>query len=214
MSARRCALVLLLGLAAAGAGAVERVEVQALFKNRAVLLVDGRRRVLGAGETSPEGVTLLRADSRAAHVRVGGEERRLTLGNRIGASFKSPRSQRARITADEQGMFLADGSINGQAVRFVLDTGSTLVSLSEPLARQLGLDYRNGREGESQTAAGVVRIWRIELATVTLGDIVLHRVEAAVHEGDFPATALLGNSFLGRVEMQRKGRAVELSRQF
>lgn len=58
----------------------------------------------------------------------------------------------------------------------------------------------------------MVRIWRLRLARVSVGDVVLSDVDAAVHEGSFPPVALLGNSFLSRVQMTREDGAVLLRR--
>jgi aspartyl protease family protein len=49
---------------------------------------------------------------------------------------------------------------------------------------------------------------------VRIGEVELLDVDAAVHEGEFPPVALLGNSFLSRVEMTRAAGAVLLRRQF
>ena len=196
-------------------GAAPQVEVQALFKGRAMLMIDGKRRLLSAGQTSPEGVKLIGADARGARIEINGEQRTLALGSRIGSSFQGPREQQVRVVADAQGMYATSGFINGISVRFLLDTGATLVSINEGLARRLGLDYRGrGTPGESITANGIVPIWRINLTRVSIGDIELTNVEGAVHEGDFPPVPLLGNSFLSRLEMVRSGSSVVLKRQF
>jgi len=208
-----CLLVALLP-GPAGATSETRIEVQALFKNRAMLLIDGKRRMLRAGETSPEGVTLISASARGARVEMAGQQRELKLGNRIGSSFAGPREQQVRVVADAQGMYLASGSINGVPVRFLLDTGATLISINQPLAERLGLDYRRGTASQSITASGMAPIWRLRIARVKLGDIELTEVDAAVHQGDFPPMPLLGNSFLSRVEMVRSGSSVLLRRKF
>lgn len=141
---------------------VERIEVQALFKNQAVLTVNGKRRSVRAGQTTAEGVTLISANSREAVVEIDGKRRTLTLGTRIGGAFPTPREQQALVPADINGMYLANGSINGVSMQFMLDTGATLVSINEPMAARVGLDYRGlGTPGRSMTAAGVVRIWRL-----------------------------------------------------
>ena len=46
------------------------VQVQALFTGKAVLMIDGQRRVLGVCETSPEGVKLLKSDSNGATLEI------------------------------------------------------------------------------------------------------------------------------------------------
>jgi aspartyl protease family protein len=200
---------------AAAPAAVDDIEVQALFKNHAVLMVNGKRRSVRAGQSTPEGVTLISANSREAVVEANGTRHTLALGTRIGGGFPTPREQKVLVPADARGMYLASGSINGVGVQFMLDTGATLVSINEPMAASVGLDYRRlGTPGHSMTAAGVVRIWRLRLARVRLGEIELTDVDAAVHEGAFPPVALLGNSFLSRVEMTRAAGSVLLRRQF
>jgi aspartyl protease family protein len=207
--------VLLLGTLLSVVHAVETIEVQALFKGRAVMLLDGKRRLLKVGETSAEGVTLLKSNSKGALIEVNGKRRSVALGSRIGSNFSGPRQQKLRVIADAQGMYQSNGSINGIAVRFLLDTGATLVSINEPDARRIGLDYeRLGVRASSVTASGVSPIWRMNLLRVKVGDIELHDVEAAIHAGDFPPIALLGNSFLSRLEMTRTGNAVVLQRNY
>jgi aspartyl protease family protein len=195
--------------------AVQRIEVQALFKDQAVLTIDGKRRSVRAGQTTAEGVRLISANSREAVVEIDGKQRTLALGTRISGAFPAPREQQVLVPADVNGMYLVNGAINGVGMQFMLDTGATLVSINESTAARVGLDYRGlGTPGRSITAAGVVRIWRLRLARVRIGEVELHDVDAAVHEGEFPPVALLGNSFLSRVEMTRAAGAVLLRRQF
>ena len=52
------------------------------------------------------------------------------------------------------------------------------------------------------TANGVIRGWRLKLASVRIGDVVVHEVDAGVSEGQMPYV-LLGNSFLTRFQMTR-----------
>lgn len=137
------------------------------------------------------------------------------LGRRIGGNFAKARGQKVRVIANANGMHFSSGSINGVAVQFLLDTGATLVSINEPDARRIGLDYeRLGTRGSSTTASGVTSIWRMTLSRVKLGDIELRNVKAAVHSGKFPPIVLLGNSFLSRVKMTKTGADFLLERNF
>ena len=63
--------------------AVEKIEVQGLFANKAVLLIDGNRHILAVGKTSPEGVKIISADSHAAVLEVDGKQKQYFLGNKI-----------------------------------------------------------------------------------------------------------------------------------
>jgi len=47
---------------------------------------------------------------------------------------------------------------------------------------------------------------------VRVGDIVLNDVQGAVHDAEFPSVILLGNSFLGRVNMMREDKILQLKK--
>lgn len=49
------------------------------------------------------------------------------------------------------------------------------------------------------TASGIERGWQVTLRSVKAGAIEVLGVEAVVLEGDYPADALLGMSFLNRI---------------
>lgn len=107
------------------------------------------------------------------------------------------------LEADRQGHFIATGAINGREVRFLLDTGATLVSVPEQLAERIGLERQAPIRLE--TAAGTVQGWMTRLDEVRLGDIVQRDVRAAINPGRSD-TVLLGMSFLREMEMtQRDG---------
>jgi aspartyl protease family protein len=179
------------------------------------MLLDGKRRMIKVEETSPEGVRLLKSNSKGAEIEVDGKRRLLALGRRIGSRSSSHRLQKIRVIANVQGMYRTNGSINGIAIEFLLDTGATLVSLNEPDANRFGLDYERLRtRASSVTASGISPIWRIQLARVKIDEIELRDVELAIHAGQFPPTALLGNSFLSRFQMARTGSAVVLKRSY
>jgi aspartyl protease family protein len=59
----------------------------------------------------------------------------------------------------------------------------------------------------------VVPVYGVRLDTVRLGDIELRSVEAVVFEHGLEM-ALLGMSFLNRVEMRREGQTMTLIRRF
>jgi aspartyl protease family protein len=98
-------------------------------------------------------------------------------------------------------------------VRFLIDTGATMITLPARDALRLGIDYRKGQRGLSNTANGTVSVYRVNLDTVRLGDIELQSVDAVIIEGGLD-TALLGMSFLNRVEMKREGSTMTLTRRF
>ena len=202
-------------LAPTPAAAVERIEVMALFKDRAVMRLDGRQRMLVAGERSPEGVLLLEADANGAMVEVDGERRTLGLGNRISSSYAPPEGAEdiVHVGPDNRGMYVLNGSINGFQVRFLVDTGASHIAINSRLARRLGLQYMvEGRQGVTSTASGMTTSYQVSLDSVRVGDIELRGVAATVLDGDFPREALLGMSFLGKVDINRDGGILQLKR--
>ena len=213
--ARNAVLVALLSMFAAAAMAATKITVVGLFKDTAIVVIDGQRRLLRSGDTSPEGVTLVSATSDEAVLEIDGEQRRYGLGGQIGGSYAPREQATVRIWPTPNRMYLVVGSINGFPVDFVVDTGATLVSLSGRQARRLGIDYRVvGTRGESTTASGIDEIYLVKLDKVKVGDIELRNVQAAIHDGDFPPVTLLGMSFLGRLTMRQDGQVLELKKKF
>lgn len=191
--------------------AVNKIEVQALFSNKAVLSIDGQRRVLAVGTTSPEGVKLIAADSKNALLEVDGKQKNYTLGSSVSLSYSKPKNVEESVYADDRGMYLSVGSINGQSVRFLLDTGATLVAMNRSQAKRLGLRYREeGERSGVSTASGYEKAYKIKLKSVTLGKIKQHNVDAVVIDGNHPGPILLGMSFLGKVKVQHGGNVMRL----
>ncbi len=211
----RISLLVVLLSTAAGTAAVSKITVVGLFKDTAIVVIDGTRRLLRSGDTSPEGVTLVSATSSEAVLEIDGERKRYGLGGQIGGSYARSEQPKVRIWPTPNHMYLVTGSINGFPVDFIVDTGATLVSLSGREARRLGIDYRVvGTPGHSSTASGIEKIYLVKLDKVRVGDIELRNVQGAVHDGDFPPSTLLGMSFLGRLTMRQEGQVLELEKKY
>jgi aspartyl protease family protein len=192
-----------------------KIEIVGLFKERAAVKIDGRRRVLRAGQTSPEGVTLVSADSRGAVIESGGKRRTYSLGGQIGGRYSSPGRREATLWRNSSGMFSTVGSINGRTVDFLVDTGASVVAMSAGEARRLGIDYRFvGRKGSVQTASGIAIGYYFELDVVQVGGISQRNVPAVVIDGEMPERVLLGMSFLGQLEIVNTGRSLMLREKF
>jgi len=203
-------------LPGAASRAIETIQVLGLFPDRAVVEVDGKRRLLRPGKASPEGVRLVSADSETAVLEFEGHRRTFRLGRRIISVYRPPEAKATyRIWPEPGGMYRANGFINRVAVRFLVDTGASTVAMSRREARRLGIDFRKaGTPTRSVTASGVVGGYSVVLDTVTVGPIELHAVRATIVDSDFPQEVLLGNSFLAKVELKHVGRALELSERF
>jgi len=191
--------------------AVDNITVQGLFKDTAVLSIDGQRRILKRGQTSPEGVKLIKADSRSAILEINGKQVSYALGSTVHTRFKAAEKTVERIWPDEHGMYTVIGSINGLPVRFLVDTGASVVAMNSAEARRLGVEFRySGRRGSVSTASSVVPAFFVRLKSVRVGGIVLRNVSATVIDGPQPSEVLLGMSFLGKLKMEHDGAALKL----
>ena len=211
---RRILAALLVMLPAAGDAA--EINVVALTNGKAVLVINGSRpRTLRAGEVSPENVRLISATSASAVVEVDGRRQTLTMGQSIAMGGGDAGRQGTLLTADAKGHFFANAAINGVTLRFIVDTGASVVTISSGDAKRAGVLYLSGEKVRLQTANGVSAGYRIKLDTVTLGDITLHNVDAVVVEGNsLGGVGLLGLSFLNRTEMRRDGDRMSLTRRY
>lgn len=202
-------------LAPALAGAAE-INVIGLMAGRAVVIVNnGKPQTLVAGQATADGIRLVSATSESATFEVGGKRQTLTLGQGISSGSGPIGAQRAMLQADTGGHFLATVVVNGVSLRFLVDTGATLVTLSSANARRAGINYLAGQKAVMQTANGTAPAYRVKLDTVRLGDITLSNVDGAVVEGNVMGElGLLGMSFLNRLEMKRDGQTMTLTRRY
>lgn len=210
-------LSVLFFLATTHSHGADRIQVMGLFKNKAVVSIDGVQRVLSKGKPSPEGVTLIKATSREAVLEVNGVRSSYALGRAISTGFEADTSDHKefQISADPRGMFKTVGSINGHPVSFLVDTGATVIAMNDAQARRLGIDYRvTGTPSMAKTASGIVRTYSVRLKSVKVGRIELRNVEAVVLEGQQPERTLLGMSFLGRLEMVNQGKLMKLRKKY
>jgi aspartyl protease family protein len=208
-----CIAALGLCLALAGPAAATDLNVVGLFGNKAVVSIDGGEpRTMRVGQRSPEGVALVAVDRETATFEIEGERRTVRMGQAYVSRAAAP-SGAVTLKADARGMFLTEGQVNGGNVRFLVDTGATMVALPGADARRLGIDYRKGARDIIQTAAGPTVAYKVTLDTVRVGSIVINAVDARVIETGLPF-ALLGMSFLNRTEMKREGETMVLIKRF
>jgi aspartyl protease family protein len=110
------------------------------------------------------------------------------------------------LGADPSGHYLADATVNGVAIRVMVDTGATIVALTAETARRLGIAPSSSavRVGIS-TANGNVSAGLVKLAHVRLGNVDVYDVDAAVMPPGALSVNLLGMSFLGKLSRFQAG---------
>ncbi len=181
------------------------IVILGLFNGMVIFTVDGEKRKLREGQVTKEGIKLIESNSEQAILEINGKRETHLLGTQISSTYERPPQSKAQIWS-KNGMYLTSGSINGQSIDFMVDTGASFVVMNSATARKLGIDFRYiGKKGWASTANGDVVTYNLKLKSVQVGDIKLKNVQGAVLEGDSPSQVLLGNSFLNRLEMSRKG---------
>ncbi len=190
------------------------VSLVGLFSGKALVVIDGGRpRTISPGVATGEGVKLLLVEEGAAQFEIDGRRQRLVVGQHAVSTGGESGVAMVTLTADPSGHFLTVGTINGVLVRLLVDTGATFISMGMADAVRANVDYQKGEPGMSMTANGPVKVWRVKLNSVRVGDVLLNQVDAVVHENSLPIV-LLGMSFLNRMEMKRDGPTMTLKKRF
>lgn len=208
-------LALFLAHALAAAAAAD-INVVALTSGKAVVIINnGKPLTMTSGQVTAEGVRLIGATTESATFEVGGKRQTLTMGQSISIGGGPVSAQRATLVADTGGHFVTIVVVNGISMKFMVDTGASLVTLSSGDAKRAGINYLMGQKAVLQTANGTTTAYRVRLDSVRLGDIALNDVDGVVVEGNVMGElGLLGLSFLNRLNMRREGSTMTLTRRF
>jgi aspartyl protease family protein len=199
------------------AQAVNAVSVQGLFRDKAVLLIDGKRRIVRVNEETPEGVKLKSIHGEKVELVVNGKTHHYRMGDTdaFATSYAAPSETEVTIPRDNNGMYSTVGSVNDQPVNFLVDTGASVVTLNAGQARSLGIDFlKDGQPVMVNTASSVERAYRVVLDKVSVGGIVVHNVGAVVMTGPQPSNILLGLTFLGNLEIHREANVMKLTKKW
>lgn len=196
------------------ANAVTEVNVVGLFNGKAVLIVNGGKpKTYSVGENS-NGVKLIAADSTTATLLIEGNLKQVGMGQAASVGGSSSGVETVTLYANPEGHFVSDCFINGVALRFLLDTGATMVALNSGDAKYAKIDYKHGTPIQLSTANGVVTAYRVTLASLRIGGLTLNQVEATVVEGGSPPVVLLGMTALNRMSMKRDDIALTLTKKY
>lgn len=188
--------------------------------DKAMLVINGEApKLLRKGQTR-QGITLvaINPSNQQASLRVKGQLLTVKVGGipvnaGSGEAGSSHSDSQMVLHKGRNGHFFTTGYINGKAVKFMVDTGASAVSMGEKTAQKIGIDYKNtGTPTMIGTANGTVRAWSVKLKTVRVKGITLHNV-AGIVSTDMPFV-LLGNSFLGRFNMQTQNELMVLTKKY
>jgi aspartyl protease family protein len=104
------------------------------------------------------------------------------------------------LVADPAGHFLLTSTVDGVGVRMVVDTGASIVSLSQEDAHRAGFNLEPSKfTAKVLTANGVILAAPVMLKEIAIGDISVRNVAAVVMPKQALPISLLGMSFLSRL---------------
>jgi aspartyl protease family protein len=104
------------------------------------------------------------------------------------------------VSQSEDGSFYVVGQVNGQAVRFLADTGSSDIVLSPRDAQRLGVDLSSLKFAiPSETANGVGRGASYTASSLQVGSVRIEDVPMQINQAPMSAS-LLGMTFFKRLD--------------
>lgn len=112
------------------------------------------------------------------------------------AAPAAPEFSARTLTRAADGHFYVEAQVNGAHVRFIVDTGASVVALTPADARRAGIALPSER-ARAIGAGGEIEVIPVTIERIALGQIEARNVRGAVAE-DLPAS-LLGQSFLGEI---------------
>jgi aspartyl protease family protein len=119
---------------------------------------------------------------------------RLLLAARGGeVEETAPGETRVRLAPD--GHYWVDARINGERVRFLVDSGATMTSMSKDTADRVGITPTDGMPALVRTANGIVPVQRGEASSLRVGNIERRHVAVHISEA-FGDMNVLGMNFL------------------
>ena len=110
----------------------------------------------------------------------------------------SDSTTQVEIPRSRDGHFYVAGTINGQALTFMVDTGASTVAINQALAQRLGLPP--GRTVNIGTAGGMTQGMEIAGMTLRIGGMTINKVRIVVLP-NMPGEALLGQNVLRHLDV-------------
>lgn len=119
------------------------------------------------------------------------------LEPRVSVAKSYPENGEVVIPRTWDGHYYVQGSINGFPIKFMIDTGASVVSVGKQFAQLAGLP--KGRPASFATAGGIVQGEMVFNQTIEAGGIVMDGLQVSVGlDGD---VALLGQNFLRKIDV-------------
>lgn len=124
----------------------------------------------------------------------------VALWNRIalearGGVVQEQQGEELRVRQSPDGHFWVNAELNGEPVRFLIDSGATTTSISRAVAERAGIEPSRGFPAMVRTANGVVAVQRGRAETLSIGTI--ERRDVGVHISEaFGDMNVIGMNYL------------------
>jgi len=112
------------------------------------------------------------------------------------------------LEQNRQGHYIAAGRVNNVPVTFLLDTGATDVAIPDAIASTANL--QRGYSGRAVTANGTITVYATQVNELSIGNILLHDIDASITPSMGGDTILLGMSALRQIEFTQRGSTLTL----
>ncbi len=116
----------------------------------------------------------------------------------------------AFIDREDDGHYWTRADVGGTEVRFMVDTGASIVALTFRDAQRLGLEPEKLEySSEIRTAGGITHGAPVTLESIRIGRVEVEQVDAVILKGGLEQS-LLGMTFLGELQSYefRKGQLI------
>ncbi len=120
--------------------------------------------------------------------------------NQDPVTLREANSRTLELQRNQQGHYIAHGSINRVAATFLVDTGATDIVIPAKQALRMGLTMN--QPGRARTANGVITVYRTRIDELRLGPLVLRDLNASINQ-HMDGDILLGMSALQRLELRQ-----------
>ncbi len=103
-----------------------------------------------------------------------------------------------RVPMAIDGHFWVDASVNGEPVRFLVDSGATMTTIGRGTAARAGVDTSSARDRIVRTGNGIIRVSAGRADSLAIGPI--EREDVALHIADSDDLNVLGMNYLSSLD--------------
>lgn len=108
------------------------------------------------------------------------------------------RGKQVRIPMAIDGHFWVEGSLNGDPVKFLVDSGATMTTIGRDTAMDAGIVVNNRRSQTVRTGNGMLRVATGRAESLAIGPIQRHDV--GLHIAEHEDLNVLGMNYLSTLE--------------